>query len=207
MRGLTDRQWQVLSYLREYIDEHQYPPTIREIAGRFEVSTKAAFDHVKALEKKKQIFCVGNLSRSIRIISEPLGSSDARGSDSLIEVPILGSVAAGKPLFAHENLEGHLKLDPDSLKRGEHFAVRVKGDSMQNAGILHGDIAVVQRSSAPSDGDVVVAVLGDDSVVLKRFFKEKNRVRLQSENPSYPPIYTQNIMVLGRLSKIVRNYA
>ncbi len=198
MKGLTKRQEQVLAFLKDFIDEHKYPPTIREIAHYFEISVKGAYDHIKALEKKSIIKCDMNRSRAIEIV-------DNEDQEELISVPLLGNVAAGTPIFAEENLEGEIKLPSSSLKAGKHFALRVRGDSMEDAGILDGDIAVFIQQNVADNGTIVVAMVSDN-VTLKRFYREKNRVKLKAENPVYPPIYTQNIQILGRLVSIIRFY-
>jgi repressor LexA len=198
MKGLTKRQQQVLSFLRDFIEKHKYPPTIREIAGNFEISVKGAYDHIKALEKKNIIKCDINRSRAIEIV-------DDDKAEELITVPILGNVAAGIPLFAEENLDGEIKLPGSVVGRGPHFALRVRGDSMEEAGILDGDIAVFIQQNTADNGTIVVAMV-NEAVTLKRFFKEKNRVKLKAENPVYPPIYTQNIQILGKLISIYRCY-
>ncbi len=198
MKALTKRQEQVLTFLKEFIEIHKYPPTIREIAANFTISVKGAYDHIKALEKKNIIRCDMNRSRAIEIVGQV-------EDDELVTVPILGNVAAGVPLFAEENLDGDVRLPASMLKKGKHFALRVKGDSMQDAGILDGDVAVFVQQSVADNGSVVVAMV-NEAVTLKRFFKEKNRVKLKAENPVYPPIYTQNIQILGKLISIFRNY-
>jgi repressor LexA len=201
MKKLTDRQEQVLHFIADFLDRHHYPPTIREIAKNFEISVKGAYDHVKALEKKEKIICNMNRSRAIEIV----GQSDGRGEEEFVSIPVLGNVAAGTPLFAEENLDGTIKLPVTMLKSGPHFALRVKGDSMQDAGIMSGDIAVFRQQNIADNGTIVVAMV-NEAVTLKRFFKEKNRVKLKAENPVYPPIYTTNIQILGKLLCVFRYY-
>lgn len=198
MKNLTKRQSEVLSFIKSFIDKHKYPPTIREIAQDFEISVKGAYDHVKALEKKEVISCDTNRSRAIEIRSES-------NENEILSIPILGNVAAGIPLLASENLEGHISIPSNSLKNGDYFALNVMGDSMINAGILDGDTAIIRQNPTAENGEIIVAMI-DDAVTLKRFYKEQNRVKLQAENEAYPPIYTQNIKILGKLVKIFRNY-
>ncbi len=124
----------------------------------------------------------------------------------MASVPLLGNVAAGKPLFAEENLQGYVQVPATALGASAHFALQVKGDSMKDAGIMDGDMVVVAHQSTADNGDIVVAMV-DDAVTLKRFFMEKNRVRLKAENPKYPPIYTQNVRILGKLAFLMRSYA
>jgi len=201
MKGLTERQKEVLEYLKYYIRTFRYPPTIREIAEHLQVSVKGAYDHIKALQKKQAIMCNLNRSRAIKL----LGDNDVYEDSRSQSVPILGSVAAGRPLFAEENMEGSLQVPPGMLKRGKYFALRVKGDSMRDAGIFNGDVTLVRHQSSADNGDIVVALV-DEAVALKRFFLEKNRVALRSENPAYPPIYTQNVRILGKLMFLLRTY-
>lgn len=200
MKTLTNRQREILGFIKGFIKEHKYPPTIREIAGNFSISVKGAYDHVKALEKKERIKCDLGRSRAIEIIEH-----DAQETD-FVEVPLIGHVAAGIPLFAEENWEGVLKVSSQNLNQGKHFALHVQGDSMEGVGILNGDVAIFEQRQQADNGDIVVAIINDEAVTLKRFFKEKNRVKLKAENPVYPPIYTQNVRVLGKLSCIIRNY-
>ena len=199
MKTLTNRQAEVLEFIKDYKSKKSYLPTMREIADNFKISVKAAYDHVKALEKKEAIKCNLRRSRSIEIIKTV-------EVDELINIPILGNVAAGIPLLAEENLEGFVSIPARFLKKGEHFALRVKGDSMKDAGILEGDIAFFVMQSNAENGNIVVASLNDEAITLKKFYKETNRIKLKAENPVYPPIYTQNVKILGKLIFIMRSY-
>ncbi|QEN04809.1 repressor LexA [Thiospirochaeta perfilievii] len=197
MKGLTKRQEEILEYLKIFISDNKYPPAIRDVASHFKISVKGAYDHIKALEKKNAITCNNNTSRSIGIVNN--------NEDSSSQVPILGKIAAGGPILIEENFEGFVTISKDLLKTGDHFALNVVGDSMINAGILPGDIAVFKQQSTANNGTIVAAML-EDSVTLKRFYKESNRVKLKAENESYSPIYTQNVSILGKLVTIVRTY-
>ncbi|MFW6312950.1 MAG: transcriptional repressor LexA [Spirochaetota bacterium] len=200
MKAITRRQSEVLECIKAFIGEHHFPPTIREISENFSISVKGAYDHVKALEKKGFLKIDNNRSRTIEIVGQ-----DDDEDEQVREVPILGNVAAGLPLLAEENLEGTIRLSSEQLGSGPHFALHVRGDSMRNAGIMDGDLAVFRQQPVAENGDIVVAMV-EEAVTLKRFFKEKNRVRLQAENPAYPPIFTQNVRVLGKLSHLIRSY-
>ena len=203
MKELTHRQQEVLSYLEAYIDEHKYPPTMREVAAHFGISAKGAHDHIKALEKKNHIRCDINRSRAIEILGQ---TSVQEHREENLEIPILGNVAAGLPIFSEANYDGHVLVAADSLRPGNHFALKVSGDSMQGAGILDGDLGIFVQRNVANNGDIVVAMINEESVTLKRFFKEKNRIKLKAENPVYPPIYTQNVRILGKLQRIIRYY-
>ncbi|MDC7226075.1 MAG: transcriptional repressor LexA [Spirochaetales bacterium] len=201
MKELTKRQEETLDYIRSYIEQHKYPPTIREMAASFSISVKGAYDHIKALEKKGRIKCDGNRSRTIEILDQKTPAEP-----ETLEVPILGKVAAGKPLFAEENFEGTINMPVARLGKGTFFALHVAGDSMQDIGILDGDTAIFKQRNTADNGDIVVAMINEEAYTLKRFYREKNRIKLKAENPVYPPIYTQNVKVLGKLKCIVRDY-
>ena len=125
---------------------------------------------------------------------------------SVTRVPLLGAVAAGKPLLSEENYDGYVNLSEPFVKNdGTYFALKVKGASMINAGILDGDIAVIRQCNMADNGQIVVAVL-DDAITLKRFYRESNRVRLEPENDEFKPIYCQDVHIVGTLSSIIRNY-
>lgn len=197
MKGLTKRQSEILDYLKNFIDENRYPPAIREVANYFNISVKGAYDHIKALEKKNYITCNNNTSRSIGIVDE--------SEDETTTIPILGRIAAGGPILAEENFDGCITISNDLIKSGNHFALNVVGDSMINAGILPGDIAVFKQQQVSENGKIVAALL-DDCVTLKRFYKENNRVKLKAENDNYSPIYTQNVSIIGKLVTVIRTY-
>ncbi len=199
MKTLTKRQNEILDFIRSYIQDNQYPPSIREIGRYFSISVKGAYDHVKALEKKQVISISHNKSRAISLTPENDDVSETQ------KVPILGNVAAGLPLFAEENYDGSVSLPSDVLRKGNLFALKVEGESMTGAGIFDGDLAVFVQQPVAENGEIVVAMV-DDAVTLKRFFKEKNRIRLQAENPAYPSIFTQDVKVLGKLITIIRQY-
>jgi repressor LexA len=209
---------EALSFIAEYIDTHGFSPTIREIAEQFHVSIKAAHDRVSALKKKGCLRTGGRSSRTMEIL---LNMDDTIGTDEvddLVTVPLLGVVAAGRPIMAEENWEGSIWLRRSLLEGGlrfdtrggeillNYFALRVKGDSMIGAGIMDGDTAIVERREEVRNGEIAV-VQTEDRVTLKRFFRELNRVRLQPENPKYKPIFcTTDIRILGRLATIIRSY-
>ncbi|MCR4627522.1 MAG: transcriptional repressor LexA [Treponema sp.] len=203
MRDLTDRQKAVLEFIASSAEKNSYPPTVREISEHFEISLRAAQDRIEALQKKGYLSESKKRSRSIRVLkSDSLNSS----APYVSKVPLLGTVAAGKPLLSEENLDGYVTLTAPFVRPDKsYFALRVRGSSMINAGILEGDLAVVEQASTAADGQIVVAVL-DDAITLKRYYKESSRVRLQPENPAFQAIYSQNVRIVGILSNIVRTY-
>ncbi|HEQ71914.1 MAG TPA: transcriptional repressor LexA [Spirochaetia bacterium] len=200
MKGLTTKQKEILEYIKGFIDKYKYPPTIREVADHFSISVKGSYDHIKALEKKKVIRCSMNRSRAIEVLVH-----DGEAEQTAVKVPLLGNVAAGRPLFAVENFDGSINVPAAFLRKGKYFALNVRGDSMQDAGIMDGDVAVIAHRNHADNGDIVVALI-EDAVTLKRFFREKNRVMLKAENRLYPPIYSQDIKILGKLECLIRHY-
>lgn len=199
MKTLTARQQEVLDFISSYLDEHAYPPTIREIAESFSISVKGAYDHVKALEKKGFLRLGENRSRALELLRRD------KPERSSVDLPLLGTVAAGKPITADENYTGTVSVPADIVRAATCFALSVRGDSMKDIGIFHGDLAVIEERQTADNGEIVVAMI-DDAVTLKRFFRENNRVKLMAENPAYAPIYTQDVRILGRLRGIIRKY-
>ncbi|MCA1949877.1 MAG: transcriptional repressor LexA [Treponema sp.] len=203
MKELTERQREVLSFISAFTKAHTYPPTIREIADHFSISVKGAYDHLSALKKKGYLRLADKRSRTIEVVQD---KTEHEKTEQPIQIPILGTVAAGKPILAEENWEGTISVPPSLVKKqGEYFALNIRGDSMIEAGIMDGDLAVIEKRETAHNGEIVVAVV-DDAVTLKRFYKESNRIRLQPENSAYSPIYCQDVRVLGRLSCIIRSY-
>ena len=202
MKGITERQKELLTFIANFQEENSYPPTVREISEHFKISLRAVQDHLTALQKKGYLSQTQKRSRSIRIIDD----NAVEPKLYVGKVPLLGTVAAGKPLLCEENLDGYVNLTEPFVRPGKsYFALRVRGTSMINAGILEGDLAVVEQASTAVDGQIVVAAI-DDAITLKRYYKESDKVRLQPENPALTPIYCTDVRIVGILSNIVRTY-
>jgi len=201
MKGPTERQKEVLGFIAAYINIHTYPPTIREVADFFSISIKGASDHLTALRKKGLLKQGDKKYRTMELVG-------AGGEEDFAEIPILGTVAAGRPILALENMEGSIKMHRTLLRNtAKYFALKVKGDSMEEAGIMDGDMAVIEHQNTVRNGEIAVVML-DDAVTLKTFYKESTRIRLQPENSKYSPIYcSRDVRVLGRLAHIFRSYA
>ena len=203
MKGITDRQKEVLTFISSFTEENGYPPTVREISEHFQISIRAVQDHIIALQKKGFLSQSQKRSRSIRVLSD---IREKEPETFIGKVPLLGTVAAGKPLLCEENLNGYVNLTEPFVRPGKsYFALRVRGQSMINAGILEGDLAVIEQSEIAADGQIIVAVI-DDAITLKRYYKETDRVRLQPENPDFQAIYCKDVRIVGILSNIVRTY-
>ncbi len=208
MKELTARQHEVLDFIIGYIKTHTYSPAIRDIAVHFGMTPKGAHDHVTALKRKGFLKNDSSFPRTIEISEEnhPLG---------FLDVPILGTVAAGAPIFAEENFDGMITLHRSMITRGRnYFALRVRGDSMEGAGIFEGDVAVIEQCDEVRNGEIAcvqVEEAGTAAATIKRFYKEPDRLCLVSENPKYPPRYFYEeggvgIRILGRLATVIRSY-
>jgi len=204
---LTERQRQILDFLTKYTDAHGYPPTVREIGEAVGLASPSTVHaHLANLERAGLLKRDPTKPRAIELRREP--KAPAVPESDVRKLPLVGEVAAGGPLLAEDNIEDYLAV-PEPLSRGgEEFLLRVKGDSMINAGILDGDIAVVQRTQDARDGEIVVALAGDDEsadeATMKRFFREDGRVRLQPENDALEPIYAAHVQILGKAIGVFR---
>lgn len=188
MQGLTKRQAQTLDFIRQSIEERGYPPTLREIGESMGIrSTNGVNDHLRALERKGYLSREDMKSRALRLVSrEP--EATATADDSLLDVQVLGRVAAGLPLMAEENVIDTVRIDRMLVRGGRDvFGLRVQGDSMINAGILNGDYIFVRKQATAEPGEVVVALIGDEATV-KYYHPEKDYVRFQPANDHMAPI-------------------
>src|SRR5688572_20222199 len=200
---LTDRQREIWNFLATYVDAHGYPPTVREIGEAVGLASPSTVHaHLANLERAGLLKRDPTKPRAVELVGRERRETPASTMDRL---PLVGQIAAGGPLLAEQNVEEHLAV-PETL-RGD-FLLRVKGDSMVNAGILDGDIVVVQRTQDARNGEIVVALAGDDEsadeATVKRFFREDGRVRLQPENDALEPIYSAHVQILGRVTGVFR---
>lgn len=200
MKELTEKQENILTFIRDRIRESGYPPTVREIGEYFSITVKGAYDHVKAIEKKGYISTEHNKSRSIVVLDEELMEDI-----NVARVPLIGSIAAGSPILADEHIDEYLSVPTQMLGKGIHFGLRVRGDSMVDAGIFDGDVAVIRQQETAQNGDIVAALI-DDEATLKRFEKRRDGIYLMPENPAYSPIVADNVSVLGILRALLRSY-
>jgi len=212
MRELTDRQQEVLSFIRVFTARHSVPPTVREIGSQLRVTPRAAFDHLRALERKgalRRRASAGRTSRALTVV----GSAPA---DRYHHVPVLGRIAAGLPLLAEENREGDLPVASSALPGGGEgvFALRVRGDSMINAHICDGDLVIVRRQESAQPNDIVVALVGtggEAEATVKRFLRDGERVVLKPEHPTMASIVIDpsehEVRVLGKVVGVLRGFS
>lgn len=198
-RPLTAKQRKILDFIIQQIQNTGYPPTVREIGAAFKISEKGAHDHLIAIEKKQYIKRDPRKPRAIEVLEY----TKKKLPTDATEVPIVGRVAAGEPIFASENIEGTLPLPKHMVSDEKVFALRVKGSSMINAGILDGDFVIVRQQRAADPGDIVVALL-DDEATVKRYYCDNGAIRLQPENPDMEPIIVRNATIVGKVIGLFR---
>ena len=197
---LTDRQKQIYEFLSVTVREKGYAPSIPEIGQRFKIaSTRGVFDHLQALERKGYIKRVGK--RAIEIVSQSGRSALPQAK----EIPIVGRVRAGAPVLAEENIEGFLTVGNEIARGTETFALKVKGDSMIDDGILEGDHVIIRQQHTAENGDIVCALIGNEAT-LKRFQRKGNQITLKPANPKYEPIIVSKgeFRILGKATGVIR---
>lgn len=197
---ITPKQQEILEYIKETILKKGYPPAVREICEAVHLkSTSSVHSHLETLEEKGYIRRDPTKPRTIEIIDDCFNLTRRE----VVNVPILGTVAAGQPLYAEENIENYYPIPSDLLPNAETFMLKVRGNSMINAGILEGDQIIVEHCSTAQNGEIVVALV-DDSATVKRFFKENGHYRLQPENDSMDPILVDHVEILGKVIGLFR---
>lgn len=206
---ITSRQQEILNFIQDYVDFNGYPPTYREIGKKFNIaSTFGVKRHIDALVKKGFLNNSGNLSRTLTLVvnNNPIKKEP---KEPIVDIPVVGRVAAGYPILAEENIEGHLTIDRNLIgNRSECFGLKVRGDSMVNAGILEGDLVIVSPQKEAVNGDIVVALLGDEAT-MKRFMLDDGVILLIPENEKYESIVVNNpqeFSIIGKVIGVFRSY-
>lgn len=199
--SLSSKQREVYEFLKKYSQEKGYPPAVREICEAVGLSsTSTVHGHLKRLEKKGLIKRDATKPRALEIVEF------VNRKKEMIDIPIVGKVTAGEPILAVENIEDTFTIPLNYIKnRNDLFILKVKGESMIDAGILDGDLAIIEKTESVLNGDIVVALI-DNSATIKRFFKEKDHIRLQPENKTMSPIIVKDCRILGKLVGIYRTY-
>ena len=207
-RVLTTRQQEIWQFLAEYVDAHGYPPTVREIGDAVGLASPSTVHaHLANLERAGLLKRDPTKPRALELVGRRRG--DTSDDAALPLLPLIGSIAAGSPLLAEESVEDRIAV-PEPLGRNADFLLRVKGDSMVEAGILDGDIVVVRKQSDARVGEIVVALVGDDEsaneATVKTFHRERNgRIRLQPENAALEPLYPEHVEILGKVTGVFRS--
>ncbi len=197
MEHLTKRQKEIIDYIQEYIQSHDYAPSYREIADYFHLSSIATVaDHIDNLKSKGFLTKDFNEARSLQLTP--------RWDDKTFEIPLFGLIAAGQPIEAIRTQE---TIDiPRDMMAKNVFALKVRGDSMIEEGIFDGDYIIVEQTANPNNGDIVVALLDRENATLKRYYREKDHVRLQPANSNYKPIRVKKVMIQGRVRGVIRKF-
>ena len=199
---LSQRQTNILEFIKEEIRKKGYPPAVREIGEAVGLlSSSTVHGHLQTLEDKGYIRRDPTKPRAIEILDS---SSATLESKKVVHIPIVGRVTAGQPILAVENIEGTFPLPDDLVRQDKVFMLRVQGESMIGAGILDGDLIIVRQQNEARNGEIVVALIGEEATV-KRFFKERTLIRLQPENSSMEPIYSQDVLILGKVVGVFRS--
>jgi len=195
---LTRRQCEILDFIKGFIDSNEYAPSYREIAKSLRLSSVATVaEYISVLEQKGYLTKQGSCARALQLTPA--------WDERTFEVQLIGRIAAGHPIEAIRTSE---TIDiPRDMMGPNVFALHVSGDSMKDDGIFDGDYVIIEKTSSPKNGDIVVALVDEDLVTLKRFFREKTRIRLQPANSNYKPIYTRKALVQGRVKGVIRKYA
>jgi repressor LexA len=204
---LTKRQQEIFDFIRRYSAKYGYPPTVRDIGKAVGLaSSSTVHAHLANLEKIGLLRRDPSKPRAIELLDRAVGSAveSVRGIVRSDGLPLLGSVAAGQPILAEANIEDYVQVPEIAGGNKGQYLLRIRGDSMKDVGILEGDFVVVHSQNTARDGDVVVALLGEEATV-KRFFREEDHIRLQPENASMEPIRTKEVKILGRVVGLLRS--
>lgn len=197
---ITPKQQQILDYIKDEILKKGYPPTVRDIGEAVNLkSTSSVFSHLSALERKGFIRKDPTKPRAIEVIDD----SFQLVRHEMTSIPVVGTVAAGTPILAQQNIDSYFPLPVEYTPNAQSFILKVKGDSMINVGIFDGDMIFVEQSNTARNGDIVVALV-DDSATVKTFYKESGHIRLQPENDNMEPFYFDNVTILGKVFGVLR---
>lgn len=191
---ISEKQSMILEYIKKEILSRGYPPSVREICNAVGLkSTSSVHAHLESLEKNGYIHRDPTKPRAIEIIDDEFNLTRRE----MTNLPIIGTVAAGTPILAQENIEDYFPIPTDMVPNNEAFVLKVKGESMVNAGILDGDLIFVEQKNTASNGEIIVALV-DDSATVKTFYKENGHIRLQPENESMEPIIVDDVQIIGK---------
>lgn len=200
---LTESQAKVLKTISDFIKENGFSPTAKEISEILHITQTSVFEQLSRLEKKRYITRQKGAARTIGLLNQPENEKTVKKSDSvkLVKVPVIGTIAAGVPIFADENMDGEILVDESNIGKGRFFALRVRGDSMINAGINNGDLVIIKRQPLAENGDIIAALIDSDAT-LKRLSLSNGEVFLLPENDKYSPINVtcrEDFRILGKM--------
>jgi|WetSurMetagenome_2_1015567.scaffolds.fasta_scaffold145853_2 repressor LexA len=203
-KKLTKKQKKILEFISKFVEENSYPPTLKEIASKFKLTIGTIQDHVYALQRKGYLEKKPDTARGFKIIKSSSGDQ-LKAKAEVNYIPLYGSVAAGEPIFANDNIQGYVALEKSPRGHNIHFALKVKGDSMIDAGIYDGDIVIVRKQDAADDGDIVIALL-DDEATVKTLRNSKIKAYLEAANSKYKSIVNRPFSVIGKVIELRRQF-
>jgi repressor LexA len=203
-KKLTKKQQKILEFILKFTEENSYPPTLKEIAEKFKITIGTIQDHVSALQRKQYLEKKPDTARGFRVVKTSSGNKVTPKTD-VHYIPLYGSVAAGEPIFASDNIQGYVTLERNPKGHNIHFALKVKGDSMMDAGIYDGDIVIVRKQDTADNGDIVIALLEDEATV-KTLRNNKIKAYLEAANSRYKAIMNQPFSVIGKVIELRRQY-
>lgn len=204
MDDLTPKQREIYEFIKKEVRSKGVPPTIREMGKAVGLSSTSSIHlHLNSLEAKGYIARPKSKNRCIEILEDDFYNSN--NNVEYCNIPIVGTVSAGEPILATENIDGYFPVPAEYLSGNDNFMLRIKGNSMANAGIFNGDLVLVKQQNTANNNDIVIAMI-DDSATCKKYFKEEDYIRLQPENDAYEPIYVKDCTILGLVKGLFRSF-
>lgn len=205
MDTLTIKQQKILDFIEKHRIEQNYPPTLKEIAEKFNVTIGTVQDHISALQRKGYLERRKDIARGFRVIKTDSRISDYKRKADVNFIPLYGNVAAGEPIFAGDNIQGYITMEKNTAGHNIHFALRVKGDSMTDSGIYDGDIVIVRKQDTAEDGEIVIALL-DDEATVKTLRNKRIKAYLEASNSKYKSIINKPFSIIGKVIELRREY-
>jgi len=205
MDKLTVKQQRILNFIEKHRIEQTYPPTLKEIADKFGITIGTVQDHISALQKKGYLERKKDIARGFKVIKTAEERNIAKLKSDVDMIPLYGSVAAGEPIFANDNIQGYVTMEKNSRGHQIHFALKVKGESMNDSGIYDGDIVIVRKQDTAEDGEIVIALL-DDEATVKTLRNKRINAYLEASNSKYKAIINKPFQIIGKVIELRRDY-
>lgn len=203
-KKLTKKQQKILDFILKFTEDNSYPPTLKEIADKFKITVGTIQDHVFALQRKQYLMKKPDTARGFRVVKTSSGEKVTPKTE-MNYIPLYGNVAAGEPIFASDNVQGYVAVEKSAKGHNIHFALKVKGDSMIDAGIYDGDIVIVRKQDTAENGEIVIALL-DDEATVKTLRNNKIKAYLEAANPKYKAIMNRPFSIIGKVIELRRQY-
>lgn len=206
MDKLTVKQQKILNFIEKHRIEHTYPPTLKEIGEKFNITIGTVQDHIYALQKKGFLERKKDIARGFKVIKTDEEKQFEKMKSDVNLIPLYGNVAAGEPIFASDNIQGYVTMEKNPRGHQIHFALKVKGESMIDSGIYDGDIVIVRKQDAAEDGDIVIALL-DDEATVKTLRNKRIKAYLEASNSKYKAIMNKPFQIIGKVIELRREYS